>query len=555
MFKGQNALLRMLETEQIQSIWTLIFIDCMKKSKTDQEKKECMKKLDDKIRNKDISNACKILEDTMVHDTKNIKSYVSRMQKLAEKGKSNITLIAKSLYRYFDLAEQINNKETLNRKIKELRLSPELSKKIKKMGIFTSKRGTSLLISKNLYTELSEKFLKDPFKNTHLLWYYSRDSKLLQVMPFRNKQVFFVLHFLKDLIPFVKASVNLGLDMKNAHFFYKDYPYPQRESMKKWLEEQGATVKPRSYIPQCLKQLTESSSIEIKKILIVEDGGFFVPLIHREFTQLIQHVIGAVEQTTRGIRNAENWKKEKKKNRLRFPIISVATSELKNKFEPPYIADAIVDNIKRLLPHIALRGKKAALFGCGTIGMRLLERLRQNGMNVTIFEPDYNSQLGPDQEAFSLSDSPTQTAHDKTFVIGTSGNKSINSQVIASLSHETYLVSTSSELYEIDVDELARQSKESKILSNNKGENIGTTFILPRNRHIHLLCNGYPINFWGFESMPEEASDLVLSLILLSAAEVAAGNYSTPEINPDAVNQIAKKYEVAKKFLEFHKQG
>lgn len=545
----------MLETEQIQSIWTLIFIDCMKKSKTDQEKKECMKKLDDKIRNKDISNACKILEDTMVHDTKNIKSYVSRMQKLAEKGKSNITLIAKSLYRYFDLAEQINNKETLNRKIKELRLSPELSKKIKKMGIFTSKRGTSLLISKNLYTELSEKFLKDPFKNTHLLWYYSRDSKLLQVMPFRNKQVFFVLHFLKDLIPFVKASVNLGLDMKNAHFFYKDYPYPQRESMKKWLEEQGATVKPRSYIPQCLKQLTESSSIEIKKILIVEDGGFFVPLIHREFTQLIQHVIGAVEQTTRGIRNAENWKKEKKKNRLRFPIISVATSELKNKFEPPYIADAIVDNIKRLLPHIALRGKKAALFGCGTIGMRLLERLRQNGMNVTIFEPDYNSQLGPDQEAFSLSDSPTQTAHDKTFVIGTSGNKSINSQVIASLSHETYLVSTSSELYEIDVDELARQSKESKILSNNKGENIGTTFILPRNRHIHLLCNGYPINFWGFESMPEEASDLVLSLILLSAAEVAAGNYSTPEINPDAVNQIAKKYEVAKKFLEFHKQG
>ena len=59
-------------------------------------------------------------------------------------------------------------------------------------------------------------------------------------------------------------------------------------------------------INQYLKQFAESPSDDrIGEILIIEDGGFFVPAIHREFTQLIPHVIGAVEQTTRGIFNAE----------------------------------------------------------------------------------------------------------------------------------------------------------------------------------------------------------------------------------------------------------
>ena len=157
---------------------------------------------------------------------------------------------------------------------------------------------------------------------------------------------------------------------------------------------------------------------------------------------------------------------------------------------------------------------------------------------------------------FILADSPRQAALNKNFVIGASGNESINSQVIASLSHGTYLISASSELYEIDIDELHRQAKNKEILNNDNGGEIGTTFILPPNdKQIHTLANGFPINFWGFESMPEEASDLILSLIFLSGSEIALGNFSSSGINPDAVNEITKKYKVEEKFLEFQKHG
>lgn len=419
----------------------------------------------------------------------------------------------------------------------------------------TKKKTTSLAtlaVSEGFDEELPLKFLGGPFKNADLLRYYSRDKELLEAKPFKGKRVFFVLHFLRDLIPFVEAAVKLGLDLKNACFFYKDYPYPQREAIKKWLGGKGATVKPRSEIPQCLKQLDNSPLERIKDILVVEDGGFFGPTIHREFSQLIPHVKGAVEQTTRGIRNAENWEKEKEdENKLQFPIISVATSKLKSEFEPPYIAEAVVNNIKRLLPNIPLRGKRAALFGCGIIGRNIATWLRENKVQVTIFEPSHENRLWAAQNGFDVSDSPVQASKDKHFVIGASGNKSIGSKVIAGLSHGTHIVSASSELYEVDIDELTKQARQTEILFDDNREQIGTTFVLPPNdRQIHVLANGYPINFWGFESMPEKASDLILSLILLCSVELALGNYNEPGINSDAVNEIAEKYELAKKFLE-----
>ena len=70
----------------------------------------------------------------------------------------------------------------------------------------------------------------------------------------------YFITFSKKLIPFVIACKNLGLDLENSYFFYKDYPYPQREAIGKWLSKQGATVKPRSDIKQYLKQLTESQA-------------------------------------------------------------------------------------------------------------------------------------------------------------------------------------------------------------------------------------------------------------------------------------------------------
>lgn len=423
------------------------------------------------------------------------------------------------------------------------------AKKIQSTTRITESLG-ELMPTIELPTKIPPAIIGEPFANTPLLRYYSRDLKFQKSQPFRGKRVFIILHFLRDLIPFVEGMKKLGLDMGNAYFFYKDYPYPQKEGIKTWLSEQGAIVEPRSKIPQYLAQLNAMPSGSIGDILIIEDGGFIVPEIHREFTNLIPHVIGSVEQTTRGIRNDEAIKE------IQFPVISVATSKLKGTFEPQYIGKAVVENIKRLLPDIALNGKTVGIFGFGTIGREVAEWFKSNKSIVSVYDLSAENSLSAQQSGFLLSSSPEQNGQNKNFVIGASGNESINSRVIANLTHGTYLVSASSELYEIDIDELTRLQSHTSVLNKSGGEVIGTDFELPPSKRIiHVIANGYPINFWGFESMPNEASDLIMSLIFLCACELGSGSSYAKGIDAESVNTIAKEHKLAEKFLEIHRQG
>jgi adenosylhomocysteinase len=349
----------------------------------------------------------------------------------------------------------------------------------------------------------------------------------------------------------------LGLNISNSFFFYKEYPYPQKQAIINWLDKQKAYVKPLRELNNLLSSLNNSK--EIGKIIIIEDGGFVVPAIHRNYPDLLSNVIGAVEQTARGIWNTEKWLKENFSKKLQFPVISVATSKLKGEFEPIYIGKAAVKNIEKMLPNIMFNGKNVGLFGYGTIGKEVAAWFRKNNSIISVFDLDSNKKLAAKQEGYIISTSAAENAKNKTFIVGSSGKCSIDSTVISNLMHSCYILSVSSEQYEIDIDELSAKSKKEEDLFSDDSKLIGTKFHLsvpsPEGRIVNLLANGYPINFWGMESMPEQASDLILSLILLSAIELALGNLKENKIDNESVNNLADNYEVSKKFLEAHQQG
>ena len=77
--------------------------------------------------------------------------------------------------------------------------------------------------------------------------------------------------------------------------------------------------------------------------------------------------------------------------------------------------------------------------------------------------------------------------------------------------------------------------------------------IRPDERSIHLLANGYPINFWGMDSMPDQASDLVMSLLFLGALRLAQSPPLKAGVDPDTINTLADEYRVAKLYRNLHK--
>jgi hypothetical protein len=85
--------------------------------------------------------------------------------------------------------------------------------------------------------------------------------------------------------------------------------------------------------------------------------------------------------------------------------------------------------------------------------------------------------------------------------------------------------------YEIALDYLEATAVEKRVLPVLTGvpagteERAGTTFRLPGrggSRDIHVLADGYPLNFHGFQGLPDPHADLVMSLLLLGAAAASA---------------------------------
>ena len=259
-------------------------------------------------------------------------------------------------------------------------------------------------LSKNIKFDesLNKKFLNDPFKYTPLLSYYSRS--LLKNEPLKNCRAIIILHFLKDFIPFMKALEVLGLSISNSFFFYKEYPYPQREAIINWLDRQKAYVKPLKGLNNFLSTLKNDSK-EVEKIIILEDGGFVVPSIHRDYPNILSNVIGAIEQTKRGIWNTEKWLKEDVNNKLQFPVVSVATSKLKCEFEPRYIGKAVIKNIEKMLPNLILSGKNVGLFGYGSIGKEIANWFKNNNSIISVFDSDNNKLLAANQDGYHISSS------------------------------------------------------------------------------------------------------------------------------------------------------
>lgn len=342
-----------------------------------------------------------------------------------------------------------------------------------------------------------------------LLHYYSQRNRV-----FDGYVLVLILHLLRDSLPFISALKTARANPK--YMFVIGIPYSYKRKVVEQLKKQCPNVAvPISYPfdDEVKKTLTKALDVCRKtrsKIIIIEDGGYAVPCVHKDVKDVIVHCIGAVEQTTNGI-----WRDEELLDKgltLGFPILSIPDCRLKKSIEPKFVGEAVVQNVRNLLSRMDdfVAGKKVCVVGYGTIGEYIAKEAKNQNAIVSVADMDHVRLLTARFNGF-ITDSLENLLRESDIVIGATGRVPIKREGILKLKNNAILVNASSKQLEFDIKDLERLS------IRKTRTDIGTKYELANGNNVFLLADGFPVNFFSSESVPGKIIDLILTLLFLGA--------------------------------------
>ncbi|MBI4679866.1 MAG: hypothetical protein HY753_01300 [Nitrospirae bacterium] len=222
--------------------------------------------------------------------------------------------------------------------------------------------------------------------------------------------IFIIQHLLSDFVHIAEAFTTCGADIN--HIFIIGIPYSTKDKTVDYLKNIGYTniQTPTNYpfddvVRNELHKAIQLSEENGKKILIIEDGGYAVPIIHKEFHDKADLFVGAVEQTANGIKRDKKINTEDKIEYI-VPIINVADSKIKAALESPLIGRAVCNNLVNLLgkEFTDISGKFVGLVGIGRTGSQIAYTLKAMGAIVKVFSDDKTDMMRAHTEGYTLAE-------------------------------------------------------------------------------------------------------------------------------------------------------
>ncbi|MCL4236639.1 MAG: adenosylhomocysteinase [Anaerolineae bacterium] len=119
--------------------------------------------------------------------------------------------------------------------------------------------------------------------------------------------------------------------------------------------------------------------------MTMDDGADLVSELHKNRTELLEHVIGGTEETTTGVIRLRAMAKD---GALKFPVIAVNDSLTKHLFDNRYgTGQSTIDGIIRAT-NVLLAGRTVVVGGYGWCSRGIAMRARGMGANVIVTEVD-----------------------------------------------------------------------------------------------------------------------------------------------------------------------
>ena len=253
--------------------------------------------------------------------------------------------------------------------------------------------------------------------------------------------------------------------------------------------------------------------IEAKPNLIIDDGGDLVNLIHNEYPQLIENVLGGCEETTTGIIRLKAMEKEGK---LKFPMMAVNNAQCKYLFDNRYgTGQSVWDGINRTT-NLVVAGKKVVVAGYGWCGKGVAMRAKGLGADVIVTEIDPIKAMEAKMEGFTVLPM-TEAAKIGDFFVTVTGCKDvITEKAIKNMKDGAILCNAGHFNVEINIDDLEKNA----VKIYERRNNI-TGYEMSDGRRINLLAEGRLVNLAAGDGHPAEIMDMSFAIQALSAKYIA----------------------------------
>lgn len=305
----------------------------------------------------------------------------------------------------------------------------------------------------------------------------------------------------------------------------EDSEHKTRGSFQEHIEEQ---------IERMLSEAVILAVENGKKLIVIEDGGYFLPVYVRavrKYPSLEGNILGVVEQTTSGTRRTLS---HSIKNALGFPCASVARSKVKMNLESIFIGQRVVEELSLFLysANTFLNFGNVLIVGYGIVGRSVFKSLCSYSCDISVYDCDETIRKTAETDKCKVySEVCAEMFKRDTILIGCVGNSIFSEKMLSAFmdgdSENLYLASASSKNYEfILLIEMARGEKSVGGITINVKEKreYYTLYELEKNgrkKFIFLFAEGMPINFYrkNVISLTDRMIDLVF-LEMLMLAEI-----------------------------------
>lgn len=233
----------------------------------------------------------------------------------------------------------------------------------------------------------------------------------------------------------------------------------------------------------CVKQ-TVAGPDGWKPNLLLDDGGDLTQIIHDEYPELMEEILGISEETTTGVHRLYEMAKE---GSLKAPAINVNDSVTKSKFDNLYgCRESLVDAIKRATD-VMIAGKIAVVAGYGDVGKGCAQALRGLGARVWVTEIDPICALQASMEGYEVVTMDQAAAKADIFVTATGNRDIVTHEHMLAMKNQAIVCNIGHFDLEIDVASLDKYTWE-----NIKPQVDQVVF--PDGKRITILAKGRLVN-------------------------------------------------------------